>query len=106
MWERVIRAIIVSLIMTGVPALYNLSKKNKINKEAQGKVYYGVFRMILLYIASIVSSEGLLLLLFGTETIEGIEALILTLICSIPFMYIYFLIYRKVQENKLNLNKN
>ena len=53
MWERVIRAIIVSLIMTGVPALYNLSKKNKINKEAQGKVYYGVFRMILLYIASI-----------------------------------------------------
>ena len=105
MLERVITATIVSLIITGVPALYNLCKKNKIKKDAEGKVYFGVFRIILLYIVSIISSEGLLFLIFGTETIEGIEALLLTLICSIPFMYIYVLISKKIQERKLNKDK-
>lgn len=101
MSDRVINAIIVSLIVTGVPVIYNLCKKNKKEKEANGKVYYGVFRIILLYIAAIMSSEMILMLLFE-DSISGLEALLLTIICSIPIMYIYVLIYKKYQENKLN----
>ena len=102
MWDRVIQSVLVSLIMTGVPAIYEICKKNKEKKESEGKIYYGVFRIILLYAGAIISGEMLLMLMFGTDTIEGVEALILTLICSIPFMYIYLLIYKHYQKKKLS----
>jgi len=102
MGERVGVAMLVALIWTGVPIIYNICKKNKEKIKAKGKVYYGIFRMALLYIAAIVSSEAVLMLIFGTETIEGLEALLLTLIGSVPFMYMYVLIYKKYQEKKLN----
>ena len=50
--------------------IYKICKKNKETKELEGKVYYGVFRIILLYIASIISSEMVLILMFGTKTIR------------------------------------
>ena len=101
MGERVGVAMLVALIWTGVPIIYNICKRNKDKIKAKGKVYFGIARMALLYIASIISSEAVLILIFGTETIEGLEALLLTFIGSVPFMYMYVLIYKKYQEKKL-----
>ena len=107
MWERIVVSVVASLIVMGIPLLYQLCQKNKEDREAEGKVYYGLFRMILLYISAVISSEMLLIIIFGTETIEGMEALIMTLIGSLPFMCIYVLVYRYYQKKKINrINKN
>lgn len=101
MWERAVQVFLASLIISIATVAYNICKKNKQEKEKKGKVYYGVFRVVLLYLSAIISSEVLMMLIFGSETIEGIEALILTLIGSIPFMCVYMLIYKRYQERKL-----
>ena len=106
MSDRVINAILVSTILTVVPIIYKKINNNKKKKEIDGKIYYGIIRILLLYIAAICSSEIVLMLVLDTETIKGFEALLLTIICSIPFMYMYLLIYKKYQIKKLKNNKN
>ena len=56
---------LAALMMSGIIAIYNASKKNKGVNEKENKVYYGVVRMILLYLVALMTSDLILMVVLG-----------------------------------------
>lgn len=76
-------------------------KRNKC--IAEGKVYYGFFRMLGLILLSLCSGDLVAMLIFE-ETVEGTSALLITLLFSIFSFLLYLLLYIK-HYKKLSLSK-
>lgn len=94
LFEKFVSGAIVTLIIIGVPKLYKKGEKNKIEHIKNKKIYYGVFRMIGLYLLAIMSGEMVLMLFLGNSGISGVRALLLTIICSVPVMILYLNFYK------------
>lgn len=105
MFDKFITGAVIALIFIGTPFLYKLGKKKKAESIQKGKVYYGLFwcRILLFFIAGIISAEMILMLLLG-DSIEGYIALIIMFLCSLPFAALYIFLYKKHFEKKY-LNK-
>ena len=95
LFEKFISGVIVTLIIVGVPKLYKKGEENKKECIKNKKVYYGIFRMIGLYLLALMSGEMVLLIFLGNSSIDGIIALLLTFVCSIPVMFFYLHLYKK-----------
>ena len=105
MLEKFISGAVIAAIVVGGPKLYKLGKRKKAESIQKGKVYYGLLwcRILLFFIAGIISTEMILMLLLG-DSIEGYIALIIMLLCSLPFAALYIFLYKKHFEKKY-LNK-
>ena len=105
MLEKFISGAVIALIFIGAPFLYKLGKTKKAESIQNGKVYYGLLRcrILLFFIAGIIISEMILMLLLG-DSIEGYIALIIMFLCSLPFAALYIFLYKKHFEKKY-LNK-
>ena len=101
MLEKFISGAIIAAVVVGSPKLYKLGKKKKAEAIQNGKVYYGLlwYRVLALFLAGIVSSETILMVLLG-DSVEGAVALLLMLLCSLPFTVLYVYLYRKIFEKK------
>lgn len=86
----------IAAFVCGTPLLWKLGKKKKTEIISKEKVYYGLiyYRIFLLYLAGVVSAEMILAIVLG-NSMEGTVALILTLICGVPFAILYTYLYRK-----------
>jgi len=93
--EKFISGVIVTLIIVGVPKIYKKGEINKKEHIKNKKVYYGIFRMIGLYALAIMSGEMVLMIFLGNSGIDGMLALFLTIICSVPVMILYLHFYKK-----------
>ena len=101
MLEKFISGAVIAAIVVGTPKLYKLGKQKKAEAIQNGKVYYGLLwcRVLALFIAGVISSEMILMVLLG-DSVEGVAALLLMLLCSIPFTFLYVYLYRKSFEKK------
>jgi hypothetical protein len=101
MLEKFISGAVVAAIVAGTPKLYRLGKKKKAESIRAGKVYYGLLwcRVFALVLAGVMSSEMILMVLLG-DSVEGAIALLLMLLCSLPFTALYVYLYKRSFEKK------
>ena len=95
LFEKFISGVIVTLIIVGVPKIYKSGENKKREYIKNKKVYYGIFRMIGLYLLAVMSGEIVLMIFLGDSDIDGTIALLLTIISSIPVMMFYLHFYKK-----------
>ncbi|MBE6815301.1 MAG: hypothetical protein E7522_07640 [Ruminococcaceae bacterium] len=102
MLEKFITGAIIAGIFGGSPLLYKLGKKKKSETIQQGKIYYGLlyYRIIGFFVLGIISSEIILMLLLG-DKVEGMVALLLMFVFSLPFTALYIYLYKKSFEKLL-----
>lgn len=102
LWEKFIGGAVIAGVFCGTPFLYKLGKKKKEEAIQKGKVYYGLLgcRVLGLFILGVISSEMILMLILG-DSVEGMTALLLMLLASIPFTVLYVYLYKKSFEKKL-----
>lgn len=93
--DKFIGGVVIAAIFIGTPKLLRLGARKKAKAISNGKVYYGLlcYRVLLFYLAGVVSAEAILMVLLG-NSIEGTIALLMTAISGIPFAVIYTLLYR------------
>lgn len=96
MLELLISGVVISAVFVGVPLLWKLGKQKKAESISKGKVYYGLLycRLLALYLAGVMCGEMILVLLIG-DSIEGMSALLLTLILGVPFALLFTYLYKK-----------
>ena len=96
MLELFICGAVIAAIFIGAPKLWKLGKQKKSEYINNGKVYYGLLycRVLLFYVAGVVSAEMILMIMLG-NSVQGTIALIMTLLCGIPFAALYTYLYRK-----------
>ena len=101
MIEKFISGAVIAAIVVGGPKLYKLGKKKKAESIQNRKVYYGLLwcRVFALFLAGVVSSEMILMVLLG-DSVEGVLALLLMLLCSLPFTVLYVYLYKRSFEKK------
>ena len=94
--DMFISGAVIAAVFIGTPKLWKLGKQKQAETISSGKVYYGLlyYRVLLFYLAGVVSGEMILMVLLG-NSIEGTIALLLTLISGIPFAILYAYLYRK-----------
>lgn len=100
--EGFITAIMVVVIFYVIPRSWKAGERKKKEHICSKKVYYGIFRMIGLYILALISSEMVLLVLLGNREIEGMIALLLLFVVSIPIMFLYLFLYRRHYRKLIN----
>ena len=95
-----------AFIINAISLLWESGKKKKAEAINNGKVYYGLiyYRILLFCLAGVVSAEMILMILLG-NSVEGTGALILTVVCGIPFSALYTYIYRQAFIRKYSKNK-
>ena len=109
--ENIIDAFIMgavpAAIIAGVPMLYKLGKQKKIESINNGKVYYGLlyYRIFVFYLVGVMCGEMILLMILG-NSIKGIVALLLTLLCGVPFAILFFNLYKNSFIKKHFENSN
>ena len=96
MLELFIRGAVIAAIFIGAPKLWQLGKQKKAEAIGGGMVYYGLLgcRVLLLYVAGVVSAESILLVLLG-DSVQGAIALAMTLVGGLPFAALYAYLYRR-----------
>lgn len=96
MLDFFISGAVIGAFACGSPLLWKLGKKKKAETISKEKAYYGLvyYRIFLFYLAGVVSAEMILAIVLGSS-VEGTIALILTLICGVPFAILYTYLYRK-----------
>lgn len=101
MLEKFISGAVIAAIVVGTPKLYRLGKKKKAESIQAGKVYYGLLwcRVFALFLAGVISSEMILMVLLG-DSVEGTAALLLMLLCSLPLTVLYVYLYKRSFEKK------
>ena len=101
MLENFISGAVITAIVVGIPKLYQLGKKKRAESIQNGKVYYGLlwYRVFALFLAGVMSSEMILMVLLG-DSVEGAVALLLMLLCSLPFTAFYIYLYKRSFEKK------
>lgn len=92
MAEAVFCAIVISFIFQFVPATYKSGEEKKNASIKKGKVYYGFFRMIGLYLLAFMTSEMILLILLG-DSVSGSAAFLMTVVLSVFVMIWYLKLY-------------
>lgn len=100
--EGFLTAIACVIIFYAIPRWYKIGERKKKEHIHNKKVYYGIFRMIGLYILALISSEMVLLILLGNREIEGLIALSLVFVVSIPVMFLYLFLYRRHYYEMIN----
>ena len=93
--EKAILASVSTFIILISSYIYKSGKQKKEQYILNGKIYYGPFRMIGLYLLALMSGELILMALLVNSNVDGNIALILVLICSVPIMILYLYFYRK-----------
>lgn len=101
MLEKFISGAVIAAIVVGVPKLYKIGKEKKAKSIQDGKVYYGLLwcRVLALFLAGVISAEMILMVLLG-DSVEGMVALLLMLLCSLPFTVLYVYLYKRRFEKK------
>ena len=101
MLDKFIAGAVLTAIVVGTPTLYRLGKEKKAESIQHGKIYYGLLwcRIIVLFLAAVISSELILMVLLG-NSVEGTTALLLLLLCSLPLTALYVYLYRKGFKKK------
>ena len=92
---------VAAAIVAGIPKLYSLGQEKKAESIQSRKVYYGLLwcRVFALFLAAVISSEMILMVLLG-DSVDGTVALLLTLLCSLPFTVLYVYLYKRSFEKK------
>lgn len=104
--EGFLTAVVCVIIFYAIPRWYKSGERKKKEHICSKRVYYGIFRMIGLYILALISSETVLLLLLGNSKIEGAIALLLVFAVSIPIMLLYLFLYRRHYYKLINKHFN
>lgn len=110
-WEEAITGGIAAAIISGISALVNHKKKKKDDEEIQtdeikdnskkiaktnDSKFKNIMKKIGIIILSFISSEMLLLIILG-DLVDGTRALLLVMIVTIPFYFLYNNLFKKKQ---------
>lgn len=102
-WEDAITGGIAAVIISGISVLINHKKKKEedeeqitTQKKSNDSKFKSIMKKIEIVILSFISSEVLLLIILG-DSIDGTRALLLVMIVTIPFYFLYNNIFKKKQ---------
>ena len=73
------------------------SKERKIECYSKGEPYYGLLIIVVFILSSIMFSEGILYLIFGSNTVDGILALLMVIVLALIIFALLIFIYTKYE---------